>query len=180
MVVARRGRYGEEISRELRLMKEAGIGGVEIQSFVIGLNPKPTPDVAARVNSFLSPEWFGHVKHAIEEGQRLGMIVDLTLGSGWPFGGPHIPQEIGAKFLDVKMTPLSGPSNFQGKIPWAAPAPPSGGYPPGPPDPKLFKLVAVVAVRGTAPRSRGTRADAVVTRSGQVDPQSAVVLTSQV
>ena len=39
----------EEISRELRLMKEAGIGGVEIQSFVIGLNPKPTPEVKARV-----------------------------------------------------------------------------------------------------------------------------------
>ena len=88
----------EEISRELRLMKEAGIGGVEIQSFNFGLNPKPAPDVAARVESFLSPEWFGHVKHAIEEGQRLGMIVDLTFGSGWPFGGPHIPPELGAKF----------------------------------------------------------------------------------
>src|SRR5208283_2829539 len=95
----------EEISRELRLMKEAGIGGVEIQSFVIGLNPKPTPEVKARVDSFLSPEWFGHVKHAIEEGQRLGMIVDLTLGSGWPFGGPHIPPELGAIVLDVEMTP---------------------------------------------------------------------------
>ena len=114
----------EEISRELRLMKEAGIGGVEIQSFVIGLNPKPAPEVEARVDSFLTPEWFGHVKHAIEEGRRLGMIVDLTFGSGWPFGGPHIPPELGAKFLDVEMTPLSGPSNFQGKIPWVTPPPP--------------------------------------------------------
>src|ERR1035441_1874788 len=157
----------EEISRELRLMKEAGIGGVEIQSFIIGLNPKPAPAVAARVESFLSPEWFGHVKHAIEEGQRLGMIVDLTLGSGWPFGGPHIPPELGAKFLDVKMTPLHGPSNFQGKIPWAAPQPPSGGYPPAvQPDPKLFKLVAVVAIRGTAPEIQGDSSrDFVVTRS---------------
>ena len=172
----------QEISRELRLMKEAGIGGVEIQSFIIGLNPKPAPAVAARVESFLSPEWFGHVKHAIEEGQRLGMIVDLTLGSGWPFGGPHIPPELGAKFLDVRMTPLRGPSNFQGKIPWAAPQPPSGGYPPRvQPDPKLFKLVAVVAVRGTAPKIQGNpERRPVVTRSGQIDPQSAVVLTSQV
>jgi len=87
----------EEISRELRLMKEAGIGGVEIQPFKIGLNPNPAPEVAARVNSVLTPEWFGHVKHAIEEGQRLGMMVDLTFGSGWPFGGAHIPPELGAK-----------------------------------------------------------------------------------
>ena len=173
----------EEISRELRLMKEAGIGGVEIQSFVIGLNPKPAPDVAARVNSFLSPEWFAHVKHAIEEGQRLGMIVDLTLGSGWPYGGPHIPKELGAKFLDVEMTPLSGPMNFHGKIPWATPPPPPSpeSYPPTvPPDPKLYKLVAVVAIRGTAAETRGPFTDLRVVRSGEVDPKSSVVLTSQV
>src|SRR5208337_1601041 len=118
----------EEISRELRLMKEAGIGGVEIQSFKIGLDPHPDADVAARVNNFLSPEWFGHVKHAIEEGRRLGMIVDLTFGSGWPFGGPHIPPELGAKVLDLETTPLHGPSHFQGQIPWVGPdvVPPPG------------------------------------------------------
>jgi hypothetical protein len=171
-------------------MKEAGIGGVEIQPFKIGLNPQPAPEVAARVNSVLTPEWFGHVKHAIEEGQRLGMMVDLTFGSGWPFGGAHIPPELGAKSLGVEMTPLTGPSNFQGKIPWIAPeaaAPPAS--PPAPPrlDPKLFKLVAVVAVRGTAPEIQEVPAPTffraqrkVVTRSGQIDPQSAVVLTAQV
>ncbi|MGA3328407.1 MAG: glycosyl hydrolase [Terriglobia bacterium] len=180
----------EEISRELRLMKEAGIGGVEIQPFKIGLNPNPAPEVAARVNSVLTPEWFGHVKHAIEEGQRLGMMVDLTFGSGWPFGGAHIPPELGAKSLDVEMTPLDGPSSFQGKIPWVVPepAPPPASLP-APPrrDPNLFKLVAVVAVRGTAPEIQEVPAPTffraprkVVTRSGQIDPQSAVVLTSQV
>jgi len=46
----------EEISREPRLMEEAGIGGVEIQSFVIGPNPKPAPEVEARFDGFLSPE----------------------------------------------------------------------------------------------------------------------------
>ena len=185
----------EEISRELRLMKEAGIGGVEIQSFKIGLNPKPAPDVAARVDSFLSPEWFGHVKHAIEEGRRLGMIVDLTFGSGWPFGGPHIPPELGAKQLNVEMTSLKGPAEFQGKIPWVAPEvapklPPELENLFGHPfkDPRLFKLVAVVAVRGTRPEITGQRSEeliwtpplTIVTRSGQVDPRSAVVLTRQV
>jgi hypothetical protein len=176
----------EEISRELRMMKEAGIGGVEIQPFNIGLNPKPAPEVAARVDSFLSPEWFGHVKHAVEEGQRLGMMVDLTFGSGWPFGGPHIPPELGAKELDVEMTPLTGPSNFQDKIPWVAPKAPLETWGQSQPrDPKLYKLVAVVAARMTTDGLTETQyfggsAHRVVTRSGKIDPQSAVILTSQV
>jgi len=180
----------EEISRELRLMKEAGTGGVEIQPFKIGLNPNPAAEVAARVNNVLTPEWFGHVKHAIEEGQRRGMMVDLTFGSGWPFGGSHIPPYLGAKSLDVEMTPLNGPSSFQGKIPWVAPdpaAPPAGPASPPRRDPKLFKLVAVVAVRGTPAEIQEVPAPTyfraprkVVTRSGKVDPESAVVLTSQV
>lgn len=172
-----------EISRELRIMKEAGIGGVEIQSFVFGLNPHPGPEVAARVNSFLSPEWFAHVKHTIIEGQRLGMIVDLTLGSAWPYGGTHIPKELGAKFLDMEVTPLKGPSVFEGKIPWVRHEPPiNDGYAfPVAADPKLYKLVAVVAVRGTMPEiSKRFGWNEIVARSGEIDPASAVVLTTQV
>jgi hypothetical protein len=184
----------EEISRELRLMKEAGIGGVEIQSFKIGLNPNPAPDVAARVDSFLSPQWFGHVKHAIEEGERLGMIVDLTFGSGWPFGGPHIPPALSAQGLSMLVTTVEGPSNFNGKIPWVA----QEATPKVPPglenifaaplrDPKSFKLVAVMAVRGTQPEIRrepssdpGMPPLATVTRAGQIDPGSVTVLTGKV
>ena len=91
----------EEISRELRIIKDAGLGGVEIQSFKDGLNPAPTAEVARRVDSFLTPEWFKHVKYAIEEGGRLGLDVDLTFGSGWPFGGPYIPLSLAAQKLLV-------------------------------------------------------------------------------
>jgi alpha-L-rhamnosidase/Glycosyl hydrolases family 2, sugar binding domain len=174
----------EEITRELQIMKDIGLGGAEIQSFVIGLNPDPAPAVKERVDSFLTPQWFGHVKHAIEEGRRLGLIVDLTLGSGWPYGGPDIPPELGAKFLDVEVTPLSGPSDSPGKIPWVTlpPPRPKGSYPPTDPvDPNLEKLVAVVAVRGTLPEVEGAPSRRiVVTRSGQIDPSSAVVLTDKV
>jgi len=89
----------EEIARELRIIKDAGLGGVEIQSFKDGLNPNPPGEVARRVDSFLTPAWFNHVKYAIEEGGRLGLDVDLTFGSGWPFGGPYIPLELASKRL---------------------------------------------------------------------------------
>jgi hypothetical protein len=45
----------EEIARELRIIKDAGFGGVEIQSSKDGLNPVPTAEVARRVDSFLAP-----------------------------------------------------------------------------------------------------------------------------
>jgi hypothetical protein len=162
----------EEIARELRIIKDAGLGGVEIQSFKDGLNPNPEGEVARRVNSFLTPEWFHHVKYAIEEGGRLGLDVDLTFGSGWPFGGPYIPLDLASQQLTVHEIALTGPSTFAGKFP---------GAPLGTGE----KLVAVVAVPGSLPsfgkRKQQEFSDSVtvetVTASGKVDVASAIVLT---
>jgi hypothetical protein len=165
----------EEIARELRIIKDAGLGGVEIQSFKDGLNPAPTAEVARRVDSFLTPEWFNHVKYAIEEGGRLGLDVDLTFGSGWPFGGSYIPLQLASKKLIVHQIALTGPTTFAGRFP---------GAPLGTGE----KLVAVVAAPGTLP-SFGKRklqefSDSVpvdsVTSSGTVDVTSAIVLTPQI
>lgn len=165
----------EEIARELRMIKDNGFGGVEIQSFKDGLNPAPTADVARRVDSFLTPEWFNHVKFAIEEGGRLGLDVDLTFGSGWPFGGPYIPLHLASQKLLVHEVMLTGPTAFLGQFP---------GAPLGTNE----KLVAVVAARGSLP-TRGKKklqefSDSppidTILASGTVDVGSAVVLTQQV
>src|ERR1700728_2953952 len=165
----------EEIARELRIIKDAGLGGVEIQSFKDGLNPAPTAEVARRVDSFLAPEWFNHVKYAVEEGGRLGLDVDLTFGSGWPFGGPYIPLPLASHKLSVREIAVTGPTTFTGRFP---------GAPLGTSE----KLVAVVAAQGSLP-SRGKRklqefSDSVpvdtVTASGTMDITSAVVLTQQI
>ena len=31
------------------------------------------------------------LRFAAQMAKELGMRMDLTLGSGWPFGGPHVP-----------------------------------------------------------------------------------------
>jgi hypothetical protein len=165
----------EEISRELRIIKDAGLGGVEIQSFKDGLNPAPTAEVARRVDSFLTPEWFHHVKYAIEEGGRLGLDVDLTFGSGWPFGGPYIPLPLAAQKLLVHEIVLTGPTAFYGLFPGA---PLATGE----------KLVAVLAARGSLPvhgrRKPQEFSDSVpvdiVTSSGKIDIASVTVLTQHV
>jgi hypothetical protein len=89
-----------EITRELEQMKAAGIGGVEIAN----LYPLALDDAAIGFHNtpFLSVEHLQALGFANEEARRLGLRLDITLGSGWPFGGPHIPVTEAAGKLRVE------------------------------------------------------------------------------
>ena len=78
-----------EIQRELEQMKAAGIGGVEIAT----LYPQALDDLQTGFRNlpYLSDEYIDALRFAASEATRLGLRIDVTLGSGWPFGGPHIP-----------------------------------------------------------------------------------------
>jgi hypothetical protein len=78
-----------ELERELRTMKEGGIGGVEIQP----VYPVVLDDPARGLRNlpYLSDEFIDDVKFANDTARSLGLRVDITLGSGWPYGGPHTP-----------------------------------------------------------------------------------------
>ncbi len=72
-----------ELERELRVMKAAGIGGVEIQ---------PVYPLELEGNMpYLADAFLDAVRFTAAKAKELGMRVDVTLGSGWPYGGPHIP-----------------------------------------------------------------------------------------
>jgi hypothetical protein len=76
-----------EILRELQQMKADGISGVEL-AFVY---PQVVDDPAkGLVNQrFLSAAMLDDVNYAQAEARKLGLRVDVTLGSGWPYGGPE-------------------------------------------------------------------------------------------
>jgi hypothetical protein len=78
----------QQLALEIEKMKEGGIGGVEIQA----VYPMALDDPSRGVKNlpFLSPEHLEAVRFANEKGREAGLRVDVTLGSGWPFGGPHI------------------------------------------------------------------------------------------
>ena len=80
-----------EILQELKQMKEDGIQGAEL-AFVY---PEVLDDPAKGLKNlpFLSPEMLDDVKYAQAEGRKLGLRIDVTLCSGWPYGGPHITLE---------------------------------------------------------------------------------------
>jgi len=77
-----------ELERELRTMKEGGIGGVEIQP----VYPLALDDAASGIvtHPFLSDAFLDDVRLAARTAQGLGLRVDLTVGSGWPFGGAQV------------------------------------------------------------------------------------------
>lgn len=93
-----------EVERELRAMKNAGIGGVELQP----VYPMALDDPASGFHNFpyLSDEFLEDVRFAAQKARELGLRFDVTLGSGWPFGGPHIPITQAAGELRVVLTKI--------------------------------------------------------------------------
>ena len=78
-----------ELERELRLMKQGGIGGFEVQpTYPLELD---NPASGFRNYPYLSNEFLDALRFTADKAHELGLRFDLTLGSGWPFGGPHIP-----------------------------------------------------------------------------------------
>lgn len=72
------------ITREMEAYAESGMGGLHIVPIY---GAKGYED---RYVPHLSPEWMTRMSHAASEARRVGMDVDMTLGTGWCFGGPAI------------------------------------------------------------------------------------------
>ena len=88
-----------EIARELDAMHKAGIGGVELAAeYPLALDDPAKGFVNLRYGS---PEYVDMLRFANQHANELGMRVDLTLGSGWPYGGPNIPIDLAAGKLRV-------------------------------------------------------------------------------
>jgi hypothetical protein len=73
-----------EITRSLEEFKAAGLGGVEICP-IYGAK-----GAEEKYIDFLTPKWMAMLAHTTNEAKRLGLGVDLTTGTGWPFGGPGV------------------------------------------------------------------------------------------
>jgi hypothetical protein len=94
-----------ELKKELETMRGAGIGGVEIQP----VYPLMLDDDAKGIKNlpYLSPEFLDDVSFANTTGRALGLRVDITLGSGWPYGGPKTTLALAAGRLKVLSVPIT-------------------------------------------------------------------------
>lgn len=100
----------EEIIRELDFMKEAEIGGVELQ--ILYPLVKNDEKEGIKNHHYLSPEFMELIRFAAEEANVRDMQFDLTLGSSWPFGGPFIPEELSGQSVLPICFDVQGPCRF--------------------------------------------------------------------
>ena len=94
-----------EILLELQQMKANGIGGAEL-AFVY---PEVLDDPAKNLLNlpFLSPSMLEAVTYAQAQGRALGLRIDVTLCSGWPYGGPATTLEEAAGRLRIVEVPVA-------------------------------------------------------------------------
>ncbi len=98
------------IARQLQLFRNAGLGGVQV-----------TPIYGAkgwesRYLQYLSPEWMSMMGYTAQETHHLGLGMDMTLGTGWCFGGPTVSdQDANARVL-VKTLDVSTGGKIEEKF----------------------------------------------------------------
>ncbi|MCX6879501.1 MAG: glycosyl hydrolase [Verrucomicrobia bacterium] len=103
----------KEILRELDLMQAAGIGGVEINPVAMpgGATPSTTEPLI-----WLSPEWNRMAGIATRGAKDRGMLADMIVGSGWPFGGRFLKSGETIQAIGVTRMTLKGPGVFKGEL----------------------------------------------------------------
>jgi len=103
----------DELARELRLLKNAGIGGVEINPIKF---PARTDNMDKPSVQWLSDEWTELLKFAFDEAKSLGMTCDLIVGSGWPYGAEWLEGEERSQVVVIGTKKLEGPLDYEVSI----------------------------------------------------------------
>ena len=100
----------DEILRELDLIQEAGIGGVELQ-ILYPVTPDD-PEKGLRNIPYGSPEFYNILDFTVKACADRGMVCDFTPGSSWPFGGPTVEEEDAQQEALPYQLDVHGPRKF--------------------------------------------------------------------
>ena len=99
-----------ELQREVGWLADNGFGGAEIQAFDAALDPGVGDEELVRRLSFDTESYYANVRTALDAAGAAGLRIDLTLGSGWPTGGLHVPAEESLQTLMFAEDVVQGPS----------------------------------------------------------------------
>ena len=104
-----------QITYEMEQAQQKGMGGFDIWD--VGVSVDENKIVPAGP-PFLSDVSLQGIKHAIEEGDRLGLEIGLISSSSWNAGGSWVKPEHGAMGLFRSDTLVTGPATFNAPIPF--------------------------------------------------------------
>ena len=98
------------LTHELQRFHDAGLGGVQITT-IYGAKGEEAHDIP-----YLTPAWLEMMGYTVDEAQRLGLGVDMTLGSGWCFGGPTVSDQEANASVVVKTLDVAAGKKLDGKF----------------------------------------------------------------
>lgn len=90
------------LSHQLTEFARVGIGGVEITP-IYGVQGNDANDIP-----FLSDRWMQMLHYTEDRGRQLGIEIDMSTGTGWPFGGPDVPLDNAACKAVFKESVVNG------------------------------------------------------------------------
>ncbi len=85
----------EGISQNLQEYAAAGFGGLHVIP-IYGVKNNQQNNIP-----FLSDNWLAMLTHTLTEARRLGLGIDMSLGTGWPYGGSHVTPADAAKSFQI-------------------------------------------------------------------------------
>lgn len=99
-----------ELLRELDMLREKGISGVEINSVAF---PPENDAMDYQPIDWLSDEWLRLLKTTVEGAKERGITCDIIVGSGWPFGGEFLQKDEQIQLLALGTKELAGGQQYR-------------------------------------------------------------------
>jgi len=99
-----------ELERELAVLKSVGFGGVEINPVAM---QSAVPDNGDKALVWMSDEWIDLLVLACKKTKDLGMIADMIVGTGWPFGGEFLQLDETCQRVVTHYLPYEGGSTIE-------------------------------------------------------------------
>lgn len=91
------------LDKQLTTLSKSGFGGVEIVP-IYGAK-----GFEKQYLNYLSPEWMKMLQFTTNKAKTLNMGVDMSVGTGWPIGGPQVDEaDAATKMIVQTYTVLSG------------------------------------------------------------------------
>ena len=98
------------IKNQLQQLNNAGFGGTQVVPIygAIGYEDK-------NIN-YLTPQWMNMLDYTVAASQSLNMGVDISVGTGWPIGGPQVTTQDAATKMIVQTYTIKSGEKFKDKI----------------------------------------------------------------
>ncbi|MDY0931957.1 glycosyl hydrolase [Chryseobacterium sp. CFBP8996] len=98
------------LDKQLTTLSQAGFGGVEIVP-IYGAKGFENKYI-----NYLSPEWMKMLQFTTNKAKSLNMGVDMSVGTGWPIGGPQVDEQDAATKMIVQTYKIAPGEKFSEKI----------------------------------------------------------------